>query len=562
MRWRSKLGVTLAAAGALAACGRSHHSVSGGVAGRSVAGSSNGSGGSPANEGGAPDTGATGGNAASGSPQGGNGARAGNTSSPGGSSGTGNAGSSSAGTGGAGMGSSAGAGASAGAPGAPDRDDHTPPAVVPDCVHSQSPAEELEPPTEVRVGDTWLRSSERDCAWTTGEPVPLPLEPDDPGELLFQFDLNGDHIDDLIFGDHATGASTASGRAMLVLESHLDEGELTYERSSCGSPWDLSYRSFYARDLDRDGQLDFVIGRINGISALLNRPGVRPEVLHYDWPPGTTLDPWASILDVAVGDFDADGRDDIAVGYDRAAGTSLTMVELGVILFRDRSAQGTYGEPEVLTQVAFNLSSSSTDFGTLPAGLLATLGNPAGTNALVSLYMNTGHAAGLRYENGESTNFQVPNLSFSQPNFARGAAFGGEKALWIGAGDAVDIVRASPPYELLASIPTAYTHRSDHELGGGTRSRSFFLLDIDGDGDEDLVESGSDDSSDSQELSIHDRLGESHFAAPTLAQRPTRGSSTVESPFVRAGVMPGRLFVSVDGSPEGAALVPLVCNGE
>lgn len=517
---------------------------------------SGGSGGTSGSDGGAPDTGATSGSgaASAGGGSGGNGA--------GGGARAGGAGSPASGGTTSGMGSGASAGESDN-PDGPDRDDHTPLATVPECLQPTRDRD-MAPPTDVRLGGTWLRESERDCNWTVGEPTYLPLEADDPGELLFQFDVNGDHVDDLIFGSHAIGTSTASGQSLVLVESKLEDGDLTYERSSCGTPWDISYRSFYARDLDRDGTPDFVIGRVNGISALLNKGGERPEVLHYDWPPGSNVDAWASILDVAVGDFDADGRDDIAVGYDRATGENDSTIETGVLLFRDRSAQGTYGAPAVLARVPLYLLMSfrPNDFS-MPAGLLASIPRADGTNALFSVFMmqQTSGKTGFQYEGGEALDFLAPSANFSEPIFARGLSFAGESTLAIGGTSSLALIRPSAPFDALATLSMSFTHPSDHELGGGNRIRSVFLLDIDGDGDEDLVERGSINGYDPWPFWIRNRISNAIFDEPAMVQGTYESSKFLESPFVRAGVFPARLFVHDGTPPTPPELWAIACSG-
>jgi hypothetical protein len=386
----------------------------------------------------------------------------------------------------------------------------------------------------------------------------LPLEPDDPGQLLFQFDLNGDLVDDLIFGDFARGTRTASGQSLVLLASHLEDGELTYVRSSCDTPWDITYRSFFVRDLDRDGTLDFVVGRINGISAMLNRGGERPEVLHYEWPAGPSADAWASILDVAVGDFDADGRDDLAVGYDRATGADVVAMETGVLLFRERSAQGTYGAPETLAALPIDLSSGLTPVGPMPAGILATVETGPDTNTLFSLYMTLEQGTGFKYEGGKTVTFVAPSIQTNQPIFAQGAPFGGLPTLMLAGREDLMVLEPTLPYAAVSSVHFSFRHAGDHELGGGTRVRSVFLIDIDGDGDEDLVERGRESVDDPGQLWVHNRTAESEFAGAVLVQSDHQSSQAQESPFVRAGVMPARLFVS-DGSPETAALYPIAC---
>ena len=96
--------------------------------------------------------------------------------------------------------------------------------------------------------------------------------------------------------------------------------------------------------------------------------------------------------------------------------------------------------------------------------------------------MTPENGTGYLYEGGMGTSFLVPSVTFAQPSFVRGADLGGESALWIGGRDSVEVVQPSAPYDHLATIPVAYSHAGDHELGGGTRVRSVFLLDLDGDG--------------------------------------------------------------------------------
>ena len=439
------------------------------------------------------------------------------------------------------------AGASTNPPGAPNRDDHTPPAIVPSCVRPR--ASDAAPRiTSIKVGSSVLRASERDCAWVLGEPLALPLEPDDATTLLFQLDVNGDGIDDLFYGDYSVSDGPASGKPLVRFASRLDGNELTYERTDCETPWAVSNRNYFARDLDADGVLDFVIGGINGVSAVLNTADERPEVLHYDWP---NTQGWASILDVAVGDFDHDGRDDVAVGYDRTYDS--INVEGGVLLFRDRSAAGTYGEPEVLDHgtTTFGAFSAPPYF---PLGYVAAVPTSGSTKALYWLVDDgTQGMTARRYESPTSTGFPI---DFPSPSFIAALGYADRFGFAVAGSNGGFRVFDTADSTLVGGFALSNAeHRPDHELGGGLRERQFFLVDLDGDGDEDFFERARPSWATSGELWIEPRRAISTFDPPIKLTATDTSSRWLESPFLRAGSMPGRL-VATDGA---AAVVPIVC---
>jgi hypothetical protein len=221
--------------------------------------------------------------------------------------------------------------------------------------------------TTLSVAGSVLDASEHDCAFTVGTPLVLPLEADDPSTLLFHFDVNGDGVDDLFYGNLEPSDATNTARTLVLLASRLDGDTLTFERTTCDdSTWDVSRNAYYLRDLNRDGVPDFVIGSMTGISAVLNLPGARPEFLHYDWPsdPKYGEPSGATITDVAVGDFDGDGRDDIAASYDRDL-TNLALKD-GTLVFRSHTATGTFGAPEILDEGTDD--SALTEPAHMPAG--------------------------------------------------------------------------------------------------------------------------------------------------------------------------------------------------
>lgn len=468
--------------------------------------------------------------------------------------GDGAGGSATAGASGTGNGAGSGTQAGAGTAGtsthpsdAPNRDDHTPFAVVPNCVLPRAGAAQA-PITALEVGPSVLRASERDCAWTLGEPLALPIESGDATTLLFHLDVNGDGIDDLFYGDYSVSDMSASGKPLVRFDSHLDGNALSYERTDCGTTWAVSNRNYFARDLDRDGVLDFVIGGINGVSAVLDTPDQRHEVFHYDWP---NTQGWAAILDVAVGDFDHDGRDDVAVGYDRTYDG--TNIEGGVLLFRDRSAAGTYGEPEILDRgtTTFGAFSAPPYF---PLGYVAAVPTSGLSTALYWLVDDGIDGTTLRrYEGPSST--AVP-LDFPSPSFLGALGYADAFAFAVAGPNGGFRVFDAESGALAGGFALSNAeHRPDHELGGGPRERQYFLLDLDGDGDEDFFERARPAWAASGELWVEPRRATSTFDPPIELTAADRSSRWLESPFVRAGSMPGRL-IATDGTP---SVVPILC---
>jgi hypothetical protein len=432
----------------------------------------------------------------------------------------------------------------------PPRDDHTPIGFVPACTRPQQVAP-TELGSEVQLGNELLRESDHDCAWKLGEPYELPLSPDDPPNLILQFDVNADGVDDLFFGDIAIGDLDGQNRTMVLLTSRLDGKVLSFERTACDAPWPTPNRSYFLRDLNDDGVLDFVIGRRDGISAVLNLPGSHPEVLHYDFPPSSKPEySRVALMDLATGDFDADGRLDLAVAYDR---TSIEAIyTLGTLLFRNRSASGTYGGPDSLAYAPMSLSSNEATW--MPASAVAAVPTASGGAELYTLRM-VDSLGTLADRYGDNVAFLVSDPP-SSPTFMGSTRYGDLDTLAIGGGKALHLY-GNPGLEPLLRVPCAFEHYSpEQEFGGGFRRRGFFLVDVDGDGDDDFVEYGRvlAKVETYDELWIHSRTSSTEFA-PAIALQPMVPSALSESPFVRVGAFGKRLVV--DGM--GPRVWPLVC---
>ena len=122
-------------------------------------------------------------------------------------------------------------------------------------------------------------------------------------------------------------------------------------------------------------------------------------------------------------------------------------------------------------------------------------------------------------------------------------------ALVVGGESEIDVYRlAGSQLSLLKAQATAFAHSFDRELGGGPRFRSTYLLDVDGDAIDDLVEYQRDPAADlPRQLAIHSHIAETAVSAPVILDVPGFWSSLAESPFAAIGAMKGRLLVSDAG---------------
>jgi hypothetical protein len=412
------------------------------------------------------------------------------------------------------------------------------------------------PPAEVHLGtDGVVRADQHDCAYTSSAPVALPLEPGDGGSLLFHYDVNGDGVDDLFFGESSVDAG-ATRHALVVLQSTLQpraagQGQsLSFTRAACTDTGPAyPYRVFFLRDLNRDGVPDFVVATGTTIDAWLNLDGKRRGVLHHELPnPGGA---WSALLDVLVGDFDDDGTDDVVMGYDRNEGF-VGNIETGALLFRGRPGRGTYETPTALAVSALGPQVVAGSRG-VQSGYLATVPvAPRGVAVFGLTWSDPGIVGWLSH--GSSFDL-VASLfpSAEQPGFARVTQAGGASALVVGSETTIGLFDlASTVPQGFLTHPASFTHSYDRELGGGPRYRTYYLLDADGDGDDDLVEL---DRVGGHQLAVHPQLGSVAFGAPTRVDVGVFSIGLVESPFVPIGKMQGRLLVG-DGAPDDLAASP------
>jgi hypothetical protein len=185
----------------------------------------------------------------------------------------------------------------------------------------------------------------------------------------------------------------------------------------------------------------------------------------------------------------------------------------------------------------------------------------SGNSALISLLDQdpVSQNVALRYEAGVTSHVNPAEHDFTHPTFASITSFGGVQALAIGGETTLELFDASS-YGPLAQLTAAVHHDLNHEIGYGMRPRTYFLLDLDGDGDDDFVERSS--SSTRAELWLRVRRSATDFDAAIELSAGDVTSRFVESPFLRTGVMPGRLFASDRSTASGtpAAVWPLICG--
>jgi VCBS repeat protein len=477
----------------------------------------------------------------------------------------------SGGNGGKGGGGSAGVTMTSGPGGAGGGGSGLPPEVVGPAffvtgcpLHPVPPATRA--PGEVHLGaDGLIRADERDCAYTASDPVTLPLVPGDGGDLLFHFDVNGDAIDDLFFG-HLFSTEIPSP-SLVVLESTLSGGALSFTRVACEDTGSVvPHGAFFLRDLNRDGVPDFIAQSGRTVDAWLNLPGSPRSVLHYTFPTNTSG--WGAVLDVVVGDFDGDETDDVAMGFDYngAATSSVLGIEMGTMLFRGRPGLGTYEAPTIIAQSPIGPDYSAS---VMQSGYIAGVPLASGGAGLIGLTWYATESPGWLFGAHTDEWLHAAHLPGREPAFVQYVAMGATGALVIGGTNEVAVYRlATDQLSLLKAQTTAFRHSIDRELGGGPRFRSMYLLDVEGDGVDDLIEyQRNPDPGRPPQLAIHTRIAETAGAAPVVVDLADFYSDLVESPFVAVGAMKGRLIVGdgdgdnlgSTGSPRPTTIRALNC---
>ena len=168
-------------------------------------------------------------------------------------------------------------------------------------------------------------------------------------------DVNGDGFADLAAGStrwDGAGALVDAGRVDVWLGTGADPSGVSW--STTGSPTSEERgRHFDVGDVNADGYEDLVLAAPRG-TALFQAEGVFD--LYYGGPAGPALAPdwtWATgeaganARGVAVGDFDGDGYDDLALGSALADGA---VIDEGAVFVFPGSSSGPPGVPTVVLQ--------------------------------------------------------------------------------------------------------------------------------------------------------------------------------------------------------------------
>jgi hypothetical protein len=359
--------------------------------------------------------------------------------------------------------------------------------------------------------------------------------------------VNADGVEDLFMGEELRSDDTESPVTLLL--STWNDRELTFQPLDCELTFPASDRSYFPRDVNRDGALDLVVGTRNGLRVLVQTESGLIPALEYQF---AEADGAFAVMDVVVGDFDADVADDLAIGFDGSpAGLS---VQTGVLLFSDVAGAGLSNEPITLRTTPLDGSPA------IPPFELGYLTGLKGNTALFGLQSTENRrAAGWLYQAGEFTTVPIvgdpPVATFVQTTL-----IGGVEQIFTGG----DEIHAFDPFETdptglhFLQHAAAFPHAQDHESGGGNRRRGYYLLDINGDGDDDLVELNSTIPEARPTFAFRngDSVSEIGVDYQLLEHENYRDPGS-ETPFLAIGAMKGRLLVSgVD--PAEDARVPSV----
>ncbi|MGD0273464.1 MAG: FG-GAP-like repeat-containing protein [Gaiellaceae bacterium] len=180
-------------------------------------------------------------------------------------------------------------------------------------------------------------------------------------------DFNGDGKQDL-----ATTNNNASGTVSVLLGTGAGSFVKTGTDSPVGSnPWSVA-----VGDFNGDGRQDLAVANFSSatVSVLLGN-GDGTFTVHST--PSAGLSPHS----VAVGDFDGNGKQDLAIANDISSGTVSVLLGDGTGTFTPKSAPGTGASPVLVTVGDFNgdgkqdLATANTSSGTVSV----LLGNGDGT---------------------------------------------------------------------------------------------------------------------------------------------------------------------------------------
>jgi hypothetical protein len=396
------------------------------------------------------------------------------------------------------------------------------------------PAPPAGAPIAFTLGGVTVRDDEQDCRWELGESQTLPTPVTD-SRLFFHYDVNGDGIDDLFVGPPDSMMTKhwqdLGPAGITLLVSKLAGGELSFEPTGCKLDWPTDH-AYLLRDLDADGVPDFVVSTGNGVQVLVNRPSGPELTLDYDFPAPAVSEPSAAILDAVVGDFDADGQSELAVGFSRNDDPQ-NAKQLGTLLFHaPASTTGDHG-PEVL--VASHSTGSGSDATDEQLGYITSLRGGTSLFGLAS-WSTWLYAAGklTTNHNPKYPYGSVFDLTYPDPFFVAPVALGQRELVLVGLYDTIELY---DPWtnEHVVDFPSSCEHHSQ---------QSYAFLDIDGDGDGDLVEFDATNSA-APDIIIHEGSLESGPAPQShdLVPRNYRATNA-ETPFLKTGRAAGRVLVT------------------
>ena len=422
------------------------------------------------------------------------------------------------------------------------------------------PARAAAAPAHVSFNGVTLTGSEHDCAWTLGPDVALPVT-SHYTRLLFHYDVNGDGVDDLFVGpnpeDYLDPTDISKKRPVTLLVSKLTGDVLTFEPTDCVLAPPLVDGNYSLRDLDADGVPDFVIGVTNGFRVVMNRAAGLEQTVSFDFP--YTTEPAVYSGDVVLGAFEQDDTSELAVGFIRQADHYATM-QSGTLLFSNPT--------QTSSQAPLSLAISNQMGNGLDLSLNPELGIFTALKGGRALYGATAEDSWL-YQAGKRTT-TVGGNGVGEPTYLATITVGGSELVFAGLGS------GAPPLDKTSSyifdpadpkhgmeIPSAFSHG----LAYG-RSKSYLLLDVDGDGDVDLVENEAESTSNTggaPRFAIHN--GDPVQGPSNEWQEFAPGRYFVpqsETPFLAIGAARGRLLVSEGdpGDPKQFPLrvIPIMCG--
>jgi hypothetical protein len=343
----------------------------------------------------------------------------------------------------------------------------------------------------------------------------LPLMPADWNRFIGAYDVNGDGVSDIIYANPRYNET----RLQLLL-SDPSSHQLKLAPASCPDLEALPVGTLFLRDLDADGVPDFVLYTDQTLHVYLNHAAGFESVLTFDWPKPNN---YASVINIAEADLNGDGRQDLAITFDRAIDETSSW-ETGAVSFLQRNDGQLVIGQTVRTPVSDMIPDSGVFSGYLATGrffaapsFVTILGRFGPTSLKPSL--------GKLFDASErdlvaaATDSVLRLATIPGSGYDRVATVGRSSFTWweLGWGSPLAVL----------TEPLVFEGGQSHELGGGHEYPRDHFFDIDGDGDLDFVELGAD------AFAIHVNLGSDQFAPPL--QFPASLSRDAERPFLRVG---------------------------